>query len=101
VKGKISEHGYDNIRAVNIHLLDDFIVTKVRETLSDSHLLRKTFKWKVLEDIDANILVGDIDDKSKGYTVKEGKDKLEGAITMTGTSSSIREMGPCFISPPA
>ena len=48
VRGKVGEHGCDNIRSVNIHLLDDFIVTKVRETLSDSHLLKETFKREVL-----------------------------------------------------
>ena len=43
VRGKVGEHGCNNIRAVNIHLVDDFFVTKVRETLSDSHQLKEKF----------------------------------------------------------
>ena len=50
VRGKVGEHGCNNIRAVNIHLVDDFFVTKVRETLSDSHQLKEKFKKEILKD---------------------------------------------------
>ena len=50
VRGKLGEHGCDNVRAVNIPLLDSFICTKVRETLSNSHQLKETFKKEVLKE---------------------------------------------------
>ena len=50
VRGKVGEHGCDNIRATNIHLLDDFVVNTVRTTLADSNLLRETFKREVLKE---------------------------------------------------
>jgi DNA invertase Pin-like site-specific DNA recombinase/DNA-binding transcriptional MerR regulator len=50
VRGKIGEHGCDNVRSMNIHLLDSFVVTKVRETLANSHQLKETFKKEVLKE---------------------------------------------------
>ena len=50
VRGKVGEHGCDNTRSMNIHLLDDFVITKVRETLSNSNQLKEKFKKEVLKD---------------------------------------------------
>ena len=44
------EHGCNNIRSVSIPLLDAFVITKVRETLSNSHQLKETFKKEVLKE---------------------------------------------------
>ena len=49
-RGKIGEHGCDNIHSVNIPLLDSFVITKVRETLSNSHKFKDTFKKEVLKE---------------------------------------------------
>ena len=35
---------------MNIHLLDDFVITKVRETLANSHQLKETFKKEILKE---------------------------------------------------
>ena len=40
VRGKIGEHGCDNVRSVNITLLDQFVCSKVRETLSNSVIIK-------------------------------------------------------------
>ena len=50
VRGKIGDHGCDNTKSVNIPLLDSFICTKVRETLSNSHQLKETFKKEILKE---------------------------------------------------
>ncbi len=50
VRGKVGEHGCDNIRSVNIQLLDSFVCTKVTETLSNSHQLKETFKREILKE---------------------------------------------------
>ncbi len=50
VRGKIGEHGCDNVRSVNITLLDQFVCSKVRETLSNSTQLKEIFKKEILKD---------------------------------------------------
>ena len=50
VRGKIDQHGCDNIRSVNIPLVDELVITKVRETLSNSNQLKETFKKEILRD---------------------------------------------------
>ena len=50
VRGKVGDHGCDNNRAVNIPLLENFVCMRVKETLSNSHLLKETFKREVLKE---------------------------------------------------
>ena len=50
VRGKVGNHGCDNNRAINISLLEKFVCTRVKETLSNSHLLKETFKREILKE---------------------------------------------------
>ena len=50
VRGKVGDQGCDNNRAVNIPLLENFVCMRVKETLSNSHLLKETFKREVLKE---------------------------------------------------